>query len=150
MIRDSINIRNTDWYRCIKCGCSFFVKSNDPDKGLLKRSMRCPNYVRCKGRIIRKSWANAGEIRNFRWVRAKELYQACAGLGLESERDCSPETLRRLLHGNRVVATELQDTGDPKKAILLSLTLNTGKTIHLSSSVKGAIIYKVTEAGYGG
>src|SRR5258708_4353760 len=123
MTRISVNPLDTEWYRCAKCGCSFFVKTDDPDKRLLKKSMRCPNHIRCNGRVIHKSWGNAGEIRNFRWVSAKELYQACAGLGLVSERDCSPETLRRILHGNRVIATELQDTGDPKKAILLSLTL---------------------------
>lgn len=144
-----VNSLDTEWYRCTKCKHSFFIKTDDTDRRrLLKNSMRCPNYVRCKGRIIHKSWANATEIRNFRWVTALELYQASAGLGFVSERDCSPDTLRKLLHGHRIVATEIQDTGDPQKSIVMSMTLETGKIFHLSSSTKGAIVYKVTEVSY--
>jgi hypothetical protein len=146
MTRVSVNPSETEWYRCSKCGCSYFFKAQDPDKKLLKKTMRCPNFVRCSGRISHKSWSNATEIRNFRWTTAKELYQASAGIGFSSERDCSSESLRRLLHGTRIISTDLQDTGDPQKSIMLSMTLETGKVIHLSSSIKGAIIYKVTEA----
>ncbi len=149
MTKISVNPLDTEWYRCQKCQKSFFFKTDDPDRHLIKKSMRCPNYIRCNGRIFRKSWNNVSEIRNFRWVTAKELYQASAGIGFESERDCSPDSLKRLLHGIRIVGSDLQVTGDPKKSILMSLTLETGKTIHLSSSVKGAIIYKVTEVGDG-
>lgn len=149
MTREAVNPLDTEWYRCSKCKHSFFVKAQDPDRRrLLKNSMRCPNYVRCKGRISHKSWTNATEIRNFRWTTALELYQASAGLGFISERDCSPDTLRKLLHGHTIVATEFQDTGDPQKSIILSLTLETGKVFHMSSSTKGAIVYKVTEMSY--
>lgn len=149
MTKVSVNPLDTEWYRCSKCNKSFFIKTEDPDRHLIKKSMRCPNFIRCNGRVTRKSWNNVSEIRNFRWVTAKELYQASAGIGFTSERDCSPDSLKRLLHGIRIIGSELQTTGDPKKSILMSLTLETGKVIHLSSSVKGAIIYKVTEVGDG-
>lgn len=150
MRRETINVKDTEWYRCAKCDRSYFIKSRDSDVGLLKKSMRCPNFVRCGGRIVHRTWNDkVGEIRNYRWTTAKELYQASAGLGFSSERDCASSTLRKLLHGNRIIGTEMQDTGDPKKSILMSLTLESGKTIHLSSSVKGAIIYKITEVSNG-
>jgi DNA-directed RNA polymerase subunit RPC12/RpoP len=144
MSREVINPLDTEWYRCSKCERSFFVKSEDSHRHLLKKSMRCPNYVRCKGRVFHKSWSNAGEIKNWRWISALELYQASAGLGLASERNCSPDALHQLLHGSRIATSEILETGDPQKSILLSLTLENKKTIHLASSTKGAIIYKVT------
>lgn len=145
----SINALDTEWYKCLKCQCSFFVKTEDPDKRLLKRFMRCPNYIQCQGRINRKTWKPDVEIRNFRWTTALELYQASCGLGFSSERDCSPDTIRKLMYSSRVVATEVQEHDDPKKAILVSLTLDNGKVLHLSSSTKGALIYKVTETANG-
>lgn len=148
MTRVSVNPTETIWYKCSKCNRSLFIKANDPNNRLLKSTMRCPNYVRCDGRILNKSWANALEIRNFRWTTALELYQASAGIGFVSERDCSPDTLRRLLHGHTIMATEIQDTGDPQKSIMMSLTLDTGKVLHLAASTKGAIVYKVTEVSY--
>lgn len=149
MTRVAVDPQNTDWYRCPKCGCSFFVKTDDPNRSLLsKRNMRCPNQVRCKGRIVQRSWTNTSEVRNFRWTTALELYQASAGLGFASERDCSPDTLRSLLHGHTIVGTDLQEAGDPKKSIVLSVTLETGKVIHLAASVRGAIVYKVTGVSY--
>lgn len=149
MSRVRINPQETEWYRCPKCQCSFFIKTGDPNKHLLKKSMRCPNHVRCKGRIVHRTWTADSEVRNFRWTNALELYQASAGLGFESERDCSPSSLRSLMLGHRIMAAEVEDTGDPKKSILVSVTLETGKIVHLSSSVKGAIVYKVTEVSNG-
>lgn len=139
-----INALDTKWYKCPKCKRSFFVKEQDPQLHLLKKSMRCPNYIRCKGHIANKSWTKAGEIRNWKWASAIELYQASAGLGFESERDCSPDTIKEFITGARIVASEVIETGDPKKSVLLSLTLDNGKTIHLASSTTGAVIYKIT------
>jgi DNA-directed RNA polymerase subunit RPC12/RpoP len=150
MRRETVYALDTSWYRCAKCDRSYFVKLGDPDKNLLGKSMRCPNYVRCGGKIVHRKWTDKiGEIRNYRWTAAKELYQASSGLGFSNERNCSQESLRKLLHGTRIINTEMQDTGDPKKSILMSLTLENGKIVHLSSSVKGAIIYKVTEISNG-
>lgn len=149
MTKVAVNPVTTDWYKCSKCKHSFFIKIDDPNKKrLLKNSMRCPNYVRCKGRITHRSWSNATEIRKFRWTTALELYQASAGLGFSTERDCSPDTLKKLLHGHMIMATDIHDTGDPKKSIIMSLTLETGKVLHLASSTKGAVVYKVTEMSH--
>jgi DNA-directed RNA polymerase subunit RPC12/RpoP len=146
MSREVVSTLDTDWYRCAKCEKSYFVKSADADKHLLKRSMRCPNYVRCKGKIVQRSWKNAGEVRNYYWVTALELYQAAAGLGLLSERNCSPLALKKILVGHKALAIEVSEAGDPNKSILTSITLDNGKVIHLAASTKGAIVYKVTEA----
>ena len=149
MSRETIDASSTDWYRCSKCERSFFVRSKDEHQHLLKKSMRCPNFVRCKGRISRRSWNTADEIRNYQWVTALELFQASAGLGLKAERNCSPETLKRLMVGSKILSTEVQDTGDPQKSLLMSITLDNGKVIHTASSTKGAIVYKVTEVANG-
>lgn len=146
MSREVVNPIDTDWYRCSKCEKSYFVKSSDPEKHLLKKSMRCPNYVRCKGKITTRSWKNAGEIRNYYWVTALELYQATAGLGLLSERKCSPLALKKILLGRKIVGLDITEAGDPDKSILTSITIDNGKVIHVASSTKGAIVYKVTEA----
>ncbi|ERR1043165_3669530 len=148
MSREVINTRDTDWYRCSKCEKSYFVKKSKEDNmHLLKKSMRCPNYVRCKGKITQRSWKNSGEVRNYHWVTAIELYQASAGLGLLSERNCSPSMLKKILLGHRTVSVDVSASGDPNKSIVTSLTLDNGKVIHLASSTKGAIVYKITEAG---
>lgn len=150
MSRETIDASSTDWYRCLKCERSFFVRSDDEYRHLLKKSMRCPNFVRCKGKITRRSWNSADEIRNYQWTTALELFQASAGLGLKSERDCAPETLKRLMIGSKIMATEIQDAGDPQKSILMSITLDNGKVFHMASSTMGAVVYKVTEVANGG
>lgn len=149
-MREIINPITTIWFRCSKCESSFFVKSSDEQKKLLNgKSMRCPNYIRCKGQIIKRGWTNVHEIRKYTWVSALELYQACAGLGFEAERDCSPKTINNIMQGSRIMDAEIIATTHPKKSILLSLTLEDGKTIHLASSVYGPVIYKITGIHHG-
>lgn len=147
MTREVVNPLNTEWYRCAKCERSYFVPSGDPNLHLLKKTMRCPNHIRCGGRIARRSWSSCnGEVRNYRWTTGIELFQAAAGIGFASERDCSPETLTKLLYGARILATEVKQMSDPNKSLLLSLTLDNGRVVHLASSVHGPVVYKVTHA----
>lgn len=142
-----INPLNTDWYRCPKCKNSFLLKSDDSDKHLLakSKSLRCPNFRECEGRLVlRKFTPNTHNIENARWVTALELFQAAAGIGLPEERNCSPKDIRKLMAGSRITAVHVENAPDPKKSILMSLTLDGSKTVHISTSTKGAIIYKVT------
>ncbi len=142
-----VNGLATDWYRCPKCENSFLVSSEDPDKHLLKRGMRCPNYRECSGNLVQRNFkANTGPIPNARKVTAIELYQAAAGIGLPEERKCSPKDIRKLLLGSRISSVHLENAPDPKKSILMSMTLDNGKTVYVTTSTKGAIIYKVTDA----
>lgn len=139
--------QNTDWYRCPKCTNSFLVKSDDPDRHLLtkSRSMRCPNYLECQGHLILRAFTkNTRTIDKARWVTALELYQAAAGIGLPGERKCSVKDVTKLLVGARITAIHVENAPDPKKSILMSMTLDGGQTLHVTSSTKGAIIYKVT------
>lgn len=141
-----VNPLATDWYRCSKCKHSFFVNTGDQERHLLKKTMRCPNYVTCEGQVFLKTtWPVSGQIPNARWITALELFQAAAGIGLPEERKCSVADVRKAMIGSRIQAVHLEKAPDPKKSILMSFTLDNGKTIHVSSSTKGAIVYKVTE-----
>lgn len=145
----NVNPLSTEWYRCPKCKTSFLVRMDDPDKHLLKKSMRCPNFVTCEGRINHRIFTTSTSIiQNARWVTAIELFQAAAGIGLPEERQCSVTDVRKTMLGARISAVHLEKAPDPKKSLLLSLTLDNGKVIHVSSSTKGAIVYKVTEVGH--
>lgn len=143
-----LSSQNTEWFRCPKCENSFMVRSDDPDRHLLKASgsMRCPNFKECGGRLVHRSFKKGPTlIKNARNVTALELYQAAAGVGLPEERKCSPKDLKKLMLGSRITAVHLEDHPDPKKSIVMSLTLDNGKTVYLTTSVKGATIYKVTD-----
>ena len=144
----NINPLSTDWYRCPKCKNSFLVQTSDPDRHLLKKSgsMRCPNFSECGGRLMKRAFTtNTHTIDKARWVSALSLYQAAAGVGLPEERKCSVKDVRKMMVGSRIVAVHLEDAPDPHKSILLSLTLDCGKTLFVSTSTKGAIVYKVTD-----
>ena len=149
MSLNRINALSTVWYRCPKCDHSYFVDMDDPDRHLLKKTMRCPNFGSCTGKIVERGFNQTtcptGQIDNTRKVTALELYQACLGVGLANERKCSPKDIEKLLVGSRIVKTHIEKAPDPQRCLLLSLTLDNGKVVHVSSSTKGAIVYKVTE-----
>lgn len=141
-----INGLAVEWWRCAKCQGSFLVNNDDEHCHLLKKTMRCPNYVTCKGSIVKKTFtAKTSLIPHTQHLTAIELFQATCGLGLPGERNCSPEETKKSLEGARIVKAHLEKAGDPKKAILVSLTLDSGKILHLSSSTMGAIVFKVTD-----
>lgn len=148
----SINSLATDWYRCTKCKKSYLVDINAPGHrgDLLKKSMRCPDSKTCSGNIRLRAWNDSSELElkkwGLMWVTAIDLFQAVAGLGLAAERKCSPNELKKLMTGSRIMSLELAKSHDPQKSILTSLQLDNGKVIHFASSTMGAIVYKVTEA----
>lgn len=147
----TVNPLSTDWYRCLKCKMSFFVDSNDDNKHLLKATMRCPNYLTCKGNIrLRQKWPDSGIIPGpVRNLTALELYHATSGIGFPEERRCAPEQMTKIMTGARIYKVHLEKSPDPQKSVLMSMTLDNGKVIHLTTSTKGALIYKITEAGNG-
>lgn len=142
-----INALSFDLWYCTKCKKSFTVPHDDKNKHLLKKGMRCPNFIECKGKISPKAWdtLKTDRLENYRQVTAIELFQASAGVGLPSERKCSPDDIRKLILGARIVDAQLSKATDPSKSLLLSLTVEGGKTIHLATSTSGPIVYKVTE-----
>lgn len=142
-----INAAGSDWYRCPKCEHSYFVSSTDQDKHLLKKGMRCPNFRECGGFLAQRAWkTNTPPVPKARKVTAIELYQAAAGIGLPEERKCSPKDIRKLMLGSKITSIHLENAPDPKKSILMSMTLDSGKTVYVTASTKGAIVYKVTDA----
>jgi hypothetical protein len=143
----TINPLSYDLWYCTKCKCSFVVPVEDKNNHLLKKGMRCPNAIECKGKISPKDWGKVafGRLENFQRVSAVELFQASAGVGLPKERNCRPDDIRKLLMGARIVNVHLSPATDPKKSLLFSLTVESGKTIHVATSTSGPIVYKVTE-----
>jgi hypothetical protein len=140
------------WYFCSKCKNSFLVKGDDAEVHLLNKQMRCPNFHTCDGkirqRVIHKNLPS-GVVDKARWIKALHLYQASLGIGFPEERKCSPKHLTQLLVGSRIKTVNLDNAPDPKKSIILSISLDNGKVVHIGTSTKGAIIYKVTEESYG-
>lgn len=142
------------WFLCGKCKHSFFVRRGDPELYLIDKkqgdtkakTLRCPNYVTCQGTLRLKTLTkDKFLIHNARWVTALQLFQASAGIGLPEERECSVSDVRKAMTGARIAAVHLLPAPDPKKSLLLSLTLDSGKVFHVSTSTQGAIIYKVTQ-----
>ena len=131
-------------YTCKKCRSVYVVSEKDQHIELLKKIMRCPNAQRCAGKI--RVYANSNiPVSGSLKVTAVHLYQASMGAGLPDERRCSPKEVRQMLLGATVTGAELEAAPDPHRSLLLSMTLSTGKTLHIASSTKGATIYKVTE-----
>lgn len=147
-------------YSCNKCQVSFAVSATDPDIRLLPKpwtkadgkkrtSLNCPNTP-CPGKVRSYAKTNARMLVMATRVGALELYQACLGLGLEDERQCSPHTIKKLLTGSRIYSVALETMTDPNKALIRSITLEGGKTIHIGPSTHGAVVFKVTETPDGG
>lgn len=142
-------------YSCNKCQTSFVVSAADPNIRLLPKpwtksdgkkrtSLSCPNTP-CSGKVRNYAKTNARMLVMAVRVSAIELYQACLGLGLEGERQCSPNTIKKLLTGSRIFSVTLETMTDPDKALIRSITLEGGKTFHIGPSTQGAVVYKVTE-----
>jgi hypothetical protein len=132
-------------YSCKKCRCAFVVSGSDENLKLLQPSMRCPNAMSCEGKIRVYATTNMDFKEAIR-ISALHLYQASMGAGLPKEKKCSPQEVKKLLVGSTIAEVELQNCPDPKRSIILSLTLNNGKVLHFASSTKGATIFKITEA----
>lgn len=132
-------------YTCKKCKSAYLVSGLDADVHLLQKQMRCPNSEVCGGKI--RIYASSKiRVTSTQRVSAVHLYQACMGAGLPHEKRCSPDDLKKLLLGSIVVSAQLESCPDPKRSLIMSLTLNNGKILHFASSTKGATIFKVTEA----
>lgn len=146
---NTINPLAVEWHFCSKCKHSYFVHMDDPNRHLIKKTMRCPNYRTCAGTIRHKTkWPESGVIKGrTRHISAIELYQASAGIGLPEERKCSPKAMKKMLTGARIMNVMLETAPDPNKSVLVSLALDNGKVIFVTTSTKGALIYKVTEVG---
>ena len=137
------------WYRCSKCKQSYFVDMSDGDRHLLNNQMRCPNFgTSCRSQMkLQKKWPENGRVADkCRKISALELYRASAGIGLPEERQCSPAEVAKLMIGARIRAVQLDKAPDPQNSLLLTMTLDTGKVLYFTTSTKGALIYKVTEA----
>lgn len=132
-------------FLCKKCKTSFSVSALDPEAHLLKKIMRCPNADDCKGKLREYAQTNIG-MANSPKVTALTLYQASLGVGMPQERICGSQDMRTLLVGAKIQNVHLEDSPDPKRSIIYSISLNSGRVVHLSTSVKGATIYKVTES----
>lgn len=147
---NTVNPLAVEWYFCSKCKHSYFVKDQDPNKHLVKPTMRCPNYRVCKGTVRRKNkWPESGVIKGqTHHISALDLYQAAAGVGLPEERKCSPKDMKKMLTGARIVNVQLENAPDPDKSVLVSMALDNGKVVFITTSTKGALIYKVTEVGH--
>lgn len=150
MSRSTVNPLNHDWFRCAKCECSFLVKTDDSNNHLLKinkKFLRCPNYITCKGRITKRSFnlAVSGHIPKARHISALDLYHAISGLGLPGERCCSVADLKKIMIGSKIWSVHLEKMADPKRSIILAIELDNRKIIHITTSTKGAVVYKITE-----
>lgn len=127
------------FWSCKKCSGAWAVLKHDPDVGLLKSRMRCPNYDRCKGHLREVSKAE-----NAARMPALSLWQSIMGMGTPEQRKCSPKELEKVLSGAKVKAVVLECHANPGRSIIHTLSLDNGKTIHFAGSPSGAVVYKVT------
>jgi len=132
-------------YVCRKCKAAFTVPVLDPQAHLMKKSMRCPHSDICGGKIHLTTKTNIKLAFPSTPMGALELYQASLGVGVPKERRCSPTDIKKALVGAKIVDIKTDPAGDPKRTIIYSLTLDSGKVIHFAHSTKGATIFKVTD-----
>jgi hypothetical protein len=130
-------------FRCGACGILFSVSAKDPDLFLLSLGtpLLCPNHP-CKGTIGPFAKTNA-KVKAIK-VTASELYQA-REFGLKEERSCGPKDITKLLEGATIASVEVEEGKFPHRALVRSITLKNGKTLHLGPSTLGVVATKVTE-----
>jgi hypothetical protein len=128
-------------FHCPVCKVTYSVSEKDPDLRLLKTAVPCPNN-HCKGRIKEFASTNA----NIKAVKVKaiELYQANQ-MGFKKERKCGPKDLSKVLAGATIKSIEVDSSNTPDRALLRSITLENGKTLHLGPSTLGVVVTKITE-----
>ncbi len=144
------------YFRCSTCKASYAVSANDKKLDLLTVGMSCPgkNGLKKKSRAAAiAAWGCPGQLRGARkWdpemiiLKAQELFQATSGMGLPDEKNCIPKNLRKLLIGKKIEDL-MMGPGPGKRAMVQSITVEGGVTIHLATSTKGVTIYKVTKEG---
>lgn len=137
-------------FACTKCKIAYAVSATDSNVLLLNKEMRCPEYS-CGGKLKQTvhKVGKRGHERVYTLIGALELYQAVMGIGLPEERKCSPKNVRKMMLGSSILDVSVEAAPDPQRSIITSLTLNNGKVLHFTISVRGATIFKVTEVPHG-
>ena len=137
-------------FTCRRCKLAFVVPVDDASGNLLKKRMRCPNWVTCKGTIYENATTNVAPTGlTTSLLSAVQLYQATMGSGLPEERNCGPKDVKKLMTGAKITAVQLGDAPTANRSLIHSITLDNGKVLHLAPSTKGATVFKITEATRG-
>ncbi len=136
-------------FTCRRCRLAFMVPADDDKNHLLKKRVRCPNWVTCKGRIYENAETNIAPQMPTTFLSATELWQATMGSGLPEERNCGPRDVKKLMVGATILGIQLGDSPVPTRSLIHSITLDNGKTLHLAPSTKGATVFKITGDRHG-
>jgi hypothetical protein len=137
-------------FTCRKCKLFIMVPADDTSGHLLKKRMRCPNWVTCKSSIYENATTNIAPVGGqTHLLSAIQLYQSTMGTGLPEERNCGPKDIKKLMTGAKITAVQLGDAPTANRSLIHSITLDNGKVLHLAPSTKGATIFKVTEDRHG-
>ncbi len=126
------------------CGLTYAVAVLDPQFHLVERALNCPNHETCKGKLREISRTNIPH-HGMKFMKAAELFQASLGVGTPKERKCSPADVKKAIIGAKIVAIEADNASNPDRTIIYSLTLDSGRIVHLAPSTQGATIFKITE-----
>jgi hypothetical protein len=103
----------------------------------------CPN---CEGKMSYVGPNVASESLaklNIHNVTALEAFPLFYGLGLPEERDCGETAVRGALVGSVVQSVEVTQVRGHNRAVIHSITLSNGLTLHMAASGEGAVVYRI-------
>lgn len=130
-------------YHCTHCPAGYRVATTDPRLDLLTLKMSCPACS--EGAIM--VGQHAGRASDL-LLSAEALYRASAGLGLETEQDCSLELVQMVLANAVVIEADLEAGPQAHHSYLHSLTIaKDGARIrlYLGTSPGGPLLYRRQE-----
>lgn len=78
-------------------------------------------------------------------VSPQEAFAALHGLGLPSERECSPAAVREVMVGATIRSVGTRTIQNSHRAALEYIELENGTRIYVASGSGGAVIYRISQ-----
>lgn len=137
---------------CIKCHLALRTTGEFSEVDFLvgKRSEWYPNRYPCprSGCDGKMAFADMIDSEVYDMLEVHDLtpqecFQAFNGLGLPTERSCTPDDLLSVLVGKKVSELDVCQVNNDRRSIVYSLVVEDGTRIYFGSSPQGAIVYRI-------
>jgi hypothetical protein len=109
-------------------------------EGRVARELACPS---CQATALTHEDVSHLTADSYRELTAMEAHAAFSGLGFPGEADCGSSALEAALINKTIVGAVVRPIRGSHRCVLQQLQLSDGTSIFLSSSVQGAIVYRI-------
>lgn len=137
-------------YRCRNCQTLYRIKDRKAAMDNLKAMEKCPREW-CGGDATLYEHGQMSSSKPGITLTTKEFIEAKNGLGLPDEQKCSPEELKKLLIGRKIIDFEIGPHPTNPKRSLIRQVIVEGESkpfrLFLGVSNHGVSAYKVTDDG---